>query len=110
MLIAEKNAKFEQSMASNQRIGGELNILEERYRSLEKEREKLVIRIKELEVFKSRSESFEKLEEKVAMMSMEIERLNGLNAVRARECADANGEIERLKFELRNNQNAREQL
>lgn len=48
-------------MASNQRIGGELNILEERYRNLEKEREKLVIKIKELEVFKSRSESFEKL-------------------------------------------------
>lgn len=57
-MIAEKNAKFEQSMASNQRIGGELNILEERYRNLEKEREKLVIKIKELEVFKSRSESF----------------------------------------------------
>jgi uncharacterized small protein (DUF1192 family) len=38
------------------------------------------------------------MEEKVAMMSMEIERLNGLNAARARECADANAEIERLKF------------
>jgi uncharacterized small protein (DUF1192 family) len=38
------------------------------------------------------------MEDKVVMMSMEIERLNALLATRAKECAEANGEIERLKF------------
>ena len=33
---------------------------------------------------KLRNDTVEKMEEKVAMMSMEIERLNGLNAIRAR--------------------------
>lgn len=44
-----------------------------------------------------RQEGLDRLEEKVAMMSMEIERLNGLNNIRSRELAEATAELERLR-------------
>jgi len=44
----------------------------------------LILKLREMESIRIRHEGMDKLEEKVAMMSMEIERLNGLNNIRSR--------------------------
>lgn len=50
------------------------------------------------------------MEEKLAMMSMEIERLNGLCAIRSRECAELTAELEKFKNDARSAASLREQL
>jgi len=59
-------------MSSMQKLGGENKILEERYKSLQKENESLLIKLRETEHLSRKREDFDKYEEKIAMMSMEI--------------------------------------
>ena len=47
-------------------------MLEEKYRLLEREKEGLLGRIREVEQLRLKSEAMDKYEERVAMMSMEI--------------------------------------
>lgn len=77
-------------MFSIQKTGGELKSLEEKYMILERERETLIIRVKEVEQMRLKTEALDKYEERVAMMSMEIERLNGINNLRSKEFKEAN--------------------
>jgi hypothetical protein len=46
-MIAERTARLDQATSSAQRMTGELNILEERYRNSEKEREKLGVKLRD---------------------------------------------------------------
>jgi phage host-nuclease inhibitor protein Gam len=46
-----------------------------------------MLRLREAEMNSKKNDAFERYEDKIAMMSMEIERLNGLNSGRARETA-----------------------
>ncbi len=86
-MLNDKSSKLDQTAQSLQQIRIEIKSYEERFVLIEREKETLMLRLREAEMNSKKNDAFERYEDKIAMMSMEIERLNGLNSGRARETA-----------------------